>query len=104
MFVDGFLCIRDAMYGHYGRGEKGNQVLEVAIYSAYLYGASCVHWCVHYIQFIVMIQNVLVVIVVALAMVFLLSQVWRSFFSKKSKCQGCAVHQLHQMKMERTKR
>lgn len=51
-----------------------------------------------------MMQNVLVAIAVILAAAFLLMQVWRSFFSKKSKCQGCTVHQLHQMKMERLKK
>lgn len=43
-----------------------------------------------------MMQTVLVIIVVALAVLYLGNEIRKKFFSKSDKCEGCAVSKMNE--------
>jgi hypothetical protein len=42
-----------------------------------------------------MIQTALVILAILFAAFWLGKKIWREYFSGKSKCDGCAVHQIY---------
>lgn len=49
-------------------------------------------------------QEVLVGIFVLAALGYLGWFIYKNYFSKQSKCDGCAVHKLHQARVQQTKK
>ncbi|MBX7052188.1 MAG: hypothetical protein K1X54_09145 [Flavobacteriales bacterium] len=45
-----------------------------------------------------MIQNILVIIAVLFASVWLGKKIWLEYFSGKSKCDGCVIHKIYMAK------
>jgi hypothetical protein len=48
-----------------------------------------------------MIQEILVIITVLTAVVYLVRFIRRQYFSDKSKCEGCALHQIKSAQIKR---
>jgi hypothetical protein len=89
------------MFGNLCRGSKRNNFMEMAHYSSHLYGSLGLSLGFHHLSFVHMIQQVLTITTVGGAAFYLFKKYYDMWKENKTKCTGCAVHQLYLAKQKR---